>query len=95
MKTQNNVIVLARMENTGTRETGRHIRPDGVNWIPETESCTVAKSLVFSSDMSRLPDAYLYGRVEGYTVLVLPDTTDVLQVARNTIQGKKKSETTA
>ena len=84
------VIVLARVENTGMRLTGRHIRPDGVNWIEETECCSVAKALVWSRDMSELASAKRYAKTEGYKVLVLPDTDNVLSVARATVLPNEK-----
>lgn len=81
------VIVLARLENTGLRTTGKLIRPDGVNWREETECCQVAKSMVWSSEMTRarLGQAEAFAAKEGYKVLILPDTSDVLEVARKAI----------
>lgn len=81
------VIVLARMENTGVRETGRLIRRD-CNYFPETEACMRPVSLVWSRDMSRLADAKVFARAEGFRVLVLDDTDDVLTVARNLVAGQ-------
>lgn len=81
----NKVIILAKVTNDGIRFTGKDIRPDGVNWIPETTSCAKPVALVWSRDMSRIDDAHAFAKKEGYSVFIMEDTEDVLNLARNKI----------
>ena len=76
------VIVLARIQNTGLRKTGRWIRPDGVNYVEDTESCSVAVALVWSRDLDDRVKAEDFAQREGYEVMVLDDTEDVLERAK-------------
>ncbi len=67
----------------------KHIRPDGVNWIPETECCPEATALLFSSDLNDLDRAKEFAKTEDYTVYVMVDSDDVLTLARNKIMKQK------
>jgi len=69
-------IVLARLENTGTRKTGKLIRPDGVNWREELEVIPEPKALVWLNqgnemDLNRARD---HANHEGYSVFTFPMT---------------------
>lgn len=83
-------IVLAWVENTGLRDTGKVEQVDR-NWRPVFEVCSEAKACVFSSDLKDLDRAKEYVKHNeiaegiGYYVFVLPDTEDVLKVAREKV----------
>lgn len=74
-------IVLARIENTGLRDTGR-VEMKNANWFPVFETVPEAKALVYSSNVKELARAKEFAATEGYQVFVLPDTGDVLSVAK-------------
>jgi len=76
-------IVLVRVTQTGWRKTGKLIRPDGVNWIEESEQAPKPEAcnwgLLGESNLSKAKE---FAKREGYKVLVMPDTEDVLEQAR-------------
>ena len=78
------VLVIAWVENTGVRNTGRLRRIDGYNWGAETEACPEAKACVWSRDLADRPRAEAHAAANGAMVLELEDTDDVLAVARAT-----------
>mgnify|MGYP001588983398 CR=1 FL=1 len=84
-------IILAWANNAGVRYTGRLIRPDGVNYVEETEYCQKGNAVVFSRSMGDLDRANNLARVNGYTVFILPDTDDGLSVARKMILEQAKN----
>lgn len=92
MNTENRILVLARMEFTGVKFTGRYRKPDGVNYVPETETCWRPVALVWSSNLSDIGRGREFADKEGYKLLVLPNTSDVLDIARKQIQATHVSE---
>ncbi len=70
------MIILARMENTGLRETGRVVERDR-NMYPEFEECPEAHVVPWcikeqKSDMGK---ACRFAAVEGYEVFLFPKGT--------------------
>lgn len=76
-----NLIVLARVEMSGVRTTGRMVKRD-LNWFQEAVAAPEAKALVYSSDMADLEKARAYAATEGWSCWVMPNTEGVLQKAR-------------
>ena len=85
------IIVLARVENTGIKKTGRWIK-EGVNYYEETESAPEAKAMVYSRDLADLDRAEEFAADEGYEVFLLPDVEDVLDHAREMVMKMQKGK---
>jgi hypothetical protein len=66
-------IVLAKVEMTGLRETGKFVRRD-MNWFKEFEAAPEAKALVWllKGNESDEIKANTYAATEGYSVLTFP-----------------------
>ena len=75
------LIVLTRVDMDGIEPTGRHILRDS-NWIREHRPAPNPRAMVFSSRMDDIQRAGDFARKEGYDVLVMDDTDDVLDRAR-------------
>lgn len=75
------LIVLTRVEMDGMEPTGRYVMRDK-NWFPECKPARAARAMVFSSCMADIHRASAYASKEGYDVLVMDDTDDVLDRAR-------------
>jgi predicted TIM-barrel fold metal-dependent hydrolase len=81
-------IVLARIENTALRYTGRLERYDGVNYRPIMEAAPEAKALIWLNNGTKddVVNAEKFASKEGYTVILLTAKhPDPLNVARNRI----------
>lgn len=76
-------VVVAWTEE-GTEPTGRTVLRDGYHRA-ELRRCRVPRACVWSRDMADLPAGQAYARREGYRCMVLPDTGDVLAVARDAV----------
>ena len=74
-------IVWVKVEMTGLRKTGR-MRVHDKNWFPEMEACPEAKALHYSSDISRLTEARKQAAQDGWDCVLMVDSDDVLQRAR-------------
>ena len=63
-------IVLARIEMTGVRETGRLVRFDGYNYRPETESTPEPNAMIWLNEGTESDEAKAsaFAQREGYTV---------------------------
>lgn len=81
MQTIPKIILLARIETEKhfIGWTGRY------NDTPQFEERPRPVALVFSRDLSERARAEEFARREGYSVLTMPDTDDVLQKARQAI----------
>jgi len=75
------IIVLAWVIVDGYQDTGRTIMRDGC-YRAVLEDAPKARAAVWSSDMARLADGRAHAEAEGYTVYVMDDTDDVLDLAR-------------
>lgn len=87
LKTKTHAIVIAWVDKSGMRDTGRIERRDG-NWFPVWEPCWAAKALVFSRRMDEKQRAKDHAKSidsEFIRVLVLDDTDDILERAKATI----------
>mgnify|MGYP001590980931 CR=1 FL=1 len=71
MSTQ--TIVLAKVEMTGLRATGRNIMKDR-NWFPEFEAAPEAKAMVWLNrgTAADIEKAQCFAEANGYTVLTFP-----------------------
>lgn len=76
------IIVLARVEMTGTRPTGNMVKRD-LNWYPEVKPAPEAKALVYSSDITELDKAQAFAKQEGWYCWEMPDSNNLLQIARD------------
>ena len=80
------IIVIAWVElDGGIRTTGKYIRPDGVNYVEEIERCPKAFACVWSRKMEDLEKAEEYAKKQDRKVLILVDTEDVLDRARQIV----------
>ena len=82
------MIVLARMEETGSRETGKYIKRDR-NYFPERESFSEPHALMYINKERKgdLAKAEAFAAKEGYHVVVYPPgTKKPLEKARAHIQ---------
>lgn len=81
-------IVLARAEMTGIRETGAMHRPDGVNWVPEIETCKRPVAMVWLNEATAADaaKAHAFANAEGYRVFEYPlSERDPLTKAKNAV----------
>ena len=75
-------MILGRIENTGVRETGKLIRPDGVNWMPETEHCPEPKTINWTDNPELFPAGVQWAEENGWQVYIVDDTDDCLEQVR-------------
>lgn len=81
-------IVLARIENTGLKFTGKFIRPDGVNWREDYKLTPEPKALIWLNEgnESDLEKAKKFAKEENYSVFTFPTTEkDPLGLAKKQI----------
>lgn len=66
-------IVLAKVEMSGLRETGKFVQRD-VNWHPEFEAAPEAKAMVWllKGNASDEVKANSFAETEGYSILTFP-----------------------
>lgn len=75
------IMVFTWLDDNGMKPTGRLVQRNGV-LVPEFSPCKKSFAAVWSSDSERFAEGRQYAAKEGYRVHLLPDTKDVLVVAR-------------
>ncbi len=75
------LVIIAWSSMDGSEPTGQTVWRDGCHRAV-FRTCKRASALCWSSDVADLSRAETYAALRGYTVMVLPDTDDVLDVAR-------------
>ncbi len=72
------MIILGKMQETGTRKTGKTIRR-GANYFPETESFAEPHAVLYAVKELKndLENAHKFAEAEGFTVHKFPKGTRV------------------
>ena len=76
------LIILAKVETTGTRATGKIVERD-MNLFPEIETVPQAKALVYSSHINDIEKAKAFAVSGGWECWIMEDDSNVLQKAKD------------
>ena len=76
-------IVLAKVENTGLRDTGEFLMRDR-NWFPKFEACPEPKACMWLANgkQSDVEKAMWFAAQEGWTVFVYHNERDPIRRAK-------------
>ncbi len=84
------VIVIAWTDMTGSEPTGRTVRRNGYD-RPEFVTCAAPHALVWSRDPADRAAGQAYAQANGYHLMVLEDTDEVLDRARDLVMARHRA----
>ena len=91
-------IVVAWITDDGLHLTGKYVRPDGVNWTAEAESCPQARAVIWLNrgGLVDIQKAEAYAAEQGATVYTFPPSVrDPLGQARALVMQLPASSKTS